>query len=107
MVHTIPRIATGCNAKNPSSADYIYCTWGRKVNQQIISILEKLSLIVIGILLFYTTLVGLYTIYTPEDSPHYLQIGLTALTLTMLYVGLQIQKLADKMGTEKADSTQE
>ena len=70
------------------------------MNRESLSILEKVILFIIGILLFYTTLVGLYTMYTPEDSPHFLQVGLTALTLAIIYVGLQIKKLADKIGKE-------
>ena len=63
--------------------------------------IEMSCLIFIGFILFYTTIVGLYTMQVPEDAPHFQQIGLTALTLAIIYVGLQIQKLADKIGKEE------
>ena len=77
------------------------------MNRELVSILEKVILLVIGILLFYTTVFGLYTMNVPEDVPHFLQIGLTALTLAVIYVGLQIKKLAEKMGNENSETIQQ
>ena len=64
------------------------------------SLFDQQLLLLIVFLLIYTTVFGLYTMSVPENAPHYLQIGLTALTLAVIYVGLQIKKLAETIGNE-------
>ena len=70
------------------------------MSQEKNSLFDQQLLLLIVFLLIYTTVFGLYTMNVPEDVPHFLQIGLTALTLAIIYVGLQIKKLADKIGKE-------
>ena len=63
-------------------------------------ILEKLCLLVTIAILFYILIALPVIMNSPEYALHFQLAGLIALTLAILYVGLQIQKLADKIGKE-------